>query len=87
MNLALMQAQKILGNTSTNPAVGAIIVKNNQILAAAHTSHKGRPHAEQIIFSSLKKKISGADLYLTLEPCSHHGKTPPCTNLIIRNKV
>jgi len=87
MNLALMQAKKILGNTSTNPAVGAVYVKNNQILAAAHTSHKGRPHAEQNIFSSLKSKISGADLYLTLEPCSHYGKTSPCTNLIIRNKV
>ena len=87
MNLALMQARKVLGNTSTNPAVGAIIVKNKQILAAAHTSFKGRPHAEHNVFSSLKKKIYGADLYLTLEPCSHQGKTPPCTNLIIRNKI
>ena len=86
MNLALMQAKKILGNTGTNPAVGAVIVKNNQVQSAAHTSFNGRPHAERNAIDLFKKEPIGCDLYVTLEPCSNYGITSPCTSLIIKKK-
>jgi len=86
MKLALNQAKKNLGNTNQNPSVGCIITKNNSVIAAGATSIKGRPHAEHnaIIFS--KEKLNGCEIFSTLEPCSHHGVTPPCTNKIIKKK-
>jgi len=86
MKLALDQAKKSLGNTSENPAVGCIITKNNSVIAAGSTSIKGRPHAEHnaIIFS--KVKLDDCEIFTTLEPCSHHGVTSPCTNIIIKKK-
>ena len=87
MNLALMQAQKILGNTKENPAVGCVIVKNDSIISAGYTGINGRPHAEQNAISSSKSNIRNSDLYVTLEPCSHYGKTSPCVKAIIRNKI
>ena len=84
MKLALDQAKKNLGNTNENPAVGCIITKNDSVIAAGSTSIKGRPHAEHnaIIFS--KEKLNDCEIYTTLEPCSHHGVTSPCTNKIIK---
>ena len=87
MGLALFYANKALGNTKKNPAVGCVVIKNGTMISAGHTSVNGRPHAE---FNALnKKKISYKDseLYVTLEPCSHYGLTPPCINSIIKKKI
>jgi len=87
MKLALMQAQRNLGNTKENPAVGCVIVKNDCIISAGCTGINGRPHAEQNAITYSKNDIKNSDLYVTLEPCSHYGKTPPCVKTIIRNKI
>ena len=87
MSLALKQAYKAIGNTGTNPAVGCVIVKNNSVIASGCTGLKGRPHAEQNAIYSSKKNLKNSELYVTLEPCSHQGKTPPCVNLIVKKKI
>ena len=86
IKLAYRQAEINLGSTGTNPSVGAIVVKNNSVLSSGYTSLNGRPHAES---NALKNKLNYAnsDLYVTLEPCSHYGKTPPCTKKIISKKI
>ena len=87
MRLALMQASRNLGNTKTNPSVGCVVVKNNNVIGSASTSFNGRPHAEQNAIFLSNNKIFNADLYVTLEPCSHYGKTPPCVLNIAKKKV
>ena len=87
MELAFHQARKILGNTCENPAVGCAIVKNNVLVNLAHTNFKGRPHAESIALHKKTKRLKNLCLYSTLEPCSHYGKTKPCTNIIIKKKI
>tara|TARA_B100001123_G_scaffold54942_1_gene58234 strand:+ start:2981 stop:4084 length:1104 start_codon:yes stop_codon:yes gene_type:complete len=87
MNLALIQAKKILGNTSKNPAVGCVVVKNNCLISAAHTSLNGRPHAEKNAIDISGRNIKNSELYVTLEPCSHYGKTSPCVKAIIKKKI
>ena len=87
MKLALLQAQKNLGNTKKNPSVGCVIVKNDCIISAGCTGINGRPHAEQNAITYSKNNIVDSDLYVTLEPCSHYGRTPPCVETIIRNKI
>ena len=87
MRLALKQAEILLGNTKQNPTVGCVIVKNNNIIGAGATSFNGRPHAEKNAISSSKSNLRNSYLYTTLEPCSHFGKTPPCTKLIIKKKI
>ena len=87
MRLALMEAYKAIGNTKTNPAVGCVLVKNDCIISAASTSKNGRPHAEHNAINLCKENIRNAKLYVTLEPCSHYGKTPPCVATIIKNKI
>ena len=87
MGLALQQAHKSLGNTGTNPSVGCIIVKNNHVISAGFTGINGRPHAEHNAINLLKKNVKGSELYVTLEPCSHYGKTPPCVNTIIKSGI
>ena len=85
MNLALEQAKKMLGNTKENPSVGCVITKNNQVVGAGTTGFNGRPHAE---YNALKlNKLKKCNLYVTLEPCTHYGKTPPCVNNIKKNKI
>jgi diaminohydroxyphosphoribosylaminopyrimidine deaminase/5-amino-6-(5-phosphoribosylamino)uracil reductase len=86
LKLAYQQAEINLGSTGVNPSVGAIVVKNNSILSSGRTSFNGRPHAES---NALKKNIDykNSDLYVTLEPCSHYGETPPCTKKIISKKI
>ena len=86
MNFAINLADNNKYYTGTNPSVGCVIVKNNKILSFATTNYGGRPHAESIALNK-NKNNKGASLYSTLEPCSHHGITPPCTNAIINNKV
>jgi len=87
MKLALLQAQRNLGNTKENPAVGCVIVKKDCIISAGYTGINGRPHAEQNAIIYSKINIKNSDLYVTLEPCSHYGKTQPCVKTIIRNKI
>ena len=84
MELALALGRRGLGNTWPNPAVGAVIVKDGVILARGWTQPGGRPHAEVEALRGAKKLAQGATLYVTLEPCSHQGKSPPCADAIIR---
>ena len=81
--------KKGLGATAPNPMVGAIIVHNKKIIGEGYTSPFGGAHAEVNAIDSVKDKLllPKATLYVTLEPCSHHGKTPPCSDLIIENKI
>tara|TARA_B100001057_G_scaffold401720_2_gene413292 strand:- start:47 stop:1111 length:1065 start_codon:yes stop_codon:yes gene_type:complete len=86
LNLAFQIAEKNLGQTGQNPSVGSILVKNNTVISSGVTSPSGRPHAE---YNALNKvnNIAGSTLYTSLEPCIHKGKTPPCTDIIIRKKI
>lgn len=84
MRLALALGRRNLGLTWPNPAVGAVIVKDGIILARGWTQEGGRPHAEVEALRRAKKAAQGATMYVTLEPCSHQGKTPPCADAIIR---
>ena len=86
MKLAYLQAIKVLGKTKENPAVGCVVVKNNRVVSVGHTGINGTPHAEYNAIKSRKLSFKNSDLYVTLEPCSNYGKTPPCTKLIIKNK-
>ena len=88
LKLALNLAKQHEGLTSENPSVGCVIVKDGKILSLSKTSIKGRPHAEANAINLVNKKdLNGSTKYVTLEPCSHYGKTPPCTDLIIKNKI
>ena len=84
--LALNLAEKNLGKTKKNPSVGCIIVKDGSVISSAVTSINGRPHAE---FNALNRDINFKDsyMYVTLEPCTHYGKTPPCTRIIKQKKL
>ncbi len=84
MNTALNLAKKGAGKTSPNPMVGAIVVKENTIIGYGWHMKAGGPHAEIFALDQAKDNARGATLYVTLEPCCHQGKTPPCTNAIIR---
>lgn len=84
MRLALALGRRNLGHTWPNPAVGAVIVKDGIILARGWTQDGGRPHAEIEALRRAKKEAQGATLYVSLEPCAHQGKTPPCSEAIIR---
>ncbi len=84
MQLALALGRRGLGNTWPNPSVGAVVVKDGILLGRGWTQPGGRPHAETEALKRAGRAARGATLYVTLEPCSHHGKTPPCTDAIIR---
>ncbi len=84
MRVALSLARRQAGQTHPNPNVGAVLVKDGQIITQGITASSGRPHAETIVIENAGKNASGATLYVTLEPCSHHGKTPPCADAIIK---
>ena len=87
MNLALNLASDRIGLTGDNPSVGCVIVKNNNLLSTGQTSLNGRPHAEYNAIKNAKKNLNGSTMFVTLEPCNHYGKTSPCTNFIIKNKL
>ena len=89
MELAYRMAIRAVGTTSTNPAVGCVIVKNNNIISRGWTQPGGVPHAEVHAISSVKDKsiLNGAEIYCTLEPCSHYGKTNPCVDSIINSRI
>src|SRR5580765_2309026 len=83
MRLALALGRRGLGRTWPNPAVGAVVVKDGVIIGRGWTQPGGRPHAETVALAHAGDAARGATLYVTLEPCSHHGKTPPCADAII----
>ena len=87
MNLAIELAKTNKGLTGTNPSVGCVVVKKNNIISYGKTNVNGRPHAEAVALTKSKKNYNSSKIYLTLEPCTHYGITPPCTNLIIESKV
>jgi diaminohydroxyphosphoribosylaminopyrimidine deaminase/5-amino-6-(5-phosphoribosylamino)uracil reductase len=84
MKLALALGRRGLGRTWPNPAVGAVVVKDGVIVGRGWTQAGGRPHAETEALKRAGKNAKGATLYVTLEPCSHQGKTPPCVDAIIK---
>jgi len=84
MRLALALGRRGLGNAAPNPAVGAVIVKDGVIVGRGWTQPGGRPHAETEALRRAKRAAHGATMYVTLEPCSHDGKTPPCADAIVK---
>ncbi len=87
MKHALSLAQKGKGFTSPNPAVGAVIVKNNSIIGTGWHKGAGLAHAEVEAIDDAGSDAEQSTLYVTLEPCNHHGKTPPCTEKIIQSNI
>lgn len=83
MKQALSLAKLALGQVSPNPAVGAVVVKDGEIVGRGYTQPPGSWHAEVMALNQAGKKARGAEMYVTLEPCSHYGRTPPCTEAII----
>ena len=87
MSIALKLAEKGCGKVSPNPMVGAVIVKEGRIIGQGSHLCFGGPHAERNALASLTESPRGATLYVTLEPCCHHGKTPPCTDAIVESGI
>src|SRR5690606_31965626 len=85
MGIALMLARRGLGTTAPNPSVGAVIADETtgELIARGVTQPGGRPHAEPEALRRAGARARGATLYVTLEPCAHHGKTPPCADAVI----
>ncbi|MEM4261554.1 MAG: bifunctional diaminohydroxyphosphoribosylaminopyrimidine deaminase/5-amino-6-(5-phosphoribosylamino)uracil reductase RibD [Candidatus Diapherotrites archaeon] len=84
MKIALKIAKKSLGKTNPNPMVGAIIVKNNKIISKGWHKKYGKEHAEAEAIKKAGKKAKNSTMFVTLEPCNHYGKQPPCTKAIIK---
>jgi len=87
MRLALREARRGLGRTSPNPAVGAVLVKGGRVVGRGHHAQAGAPHAEVMAIREAGARARGADLYTTLEPCDHFGRTPPCSLAILEAGV
>lgn len=83
MRSALALARKGLGKSSPNPAVGAVVVKNGVIIGRGYHAKQGQPHAEVHALADAGAAAKGATIYVTLEPCHHQGKTPPCTRAVL----
>lgn len=87
MSLALAEALNGYGNVSPNPLVGAVIVKNGRIIGRGAHLRYGENHAEVNAINSCQESVTGAEIYVTLEPCDHYGKTPPCSLKIIESGI
>jgi len=87
MKLAIDLASARKGLTGDNPSVGCLIVKNNKLISIGQTGFNGKPHAEYNAINNSLENIKGSKMYVTLEPCNHFGKTPPCTNSIIGSGI
>ncbi|TAJ37002.1 MAG: bifunctional diaminohydroxyphosphoribosylaminopyrimidine deaminase/5-amino-6-(5-phosphoribosylamino)uracil reductase RibD, partial [Reyranella sp.] len=83
MRAALALARRSLGRTWPNPAVGCVMVRDGRMIARGRTQDGGRPHAEADAIANAQEPLQGATAYVTLEPCAHHGKTPPCADALI----
>src|SRR5689334_14891416 len=84
MQLALALAERGRGAVEPNPLVGAVVVRNDDVVGEGWHQRYGGPHAEVHALAAAGEKARGATLYVTLEPCCHHGKTPPCTDAILQ---
>jgi len=84
MRHALSLAERALGTTAPNPAVGCVIVKDERVVGRGWTQAGGRPHAETSALAEAGEAARGATAYVTLEPCAHQGQTPPCANALIQ---
>ncbi len=84
MRYAIELAKKGIGFVNPNPLVGAVIVKDGRIIGEGYHKRYGEPHAERNALSSCTESTEGADMYVTLEPCSHHGKQPPCCEAVTK---
>lgn len=82
MRIALEEARQALGWSSPNPAVGAVVVRDGQVVGRGHTQPPGQAHAEVMALADAGERAWGATVYCTLEPCGHHGRTPPCTQAL-----
>jgi len=87
MSLALDLAEEGRGITSPNPMVGALVVRDGQIVGKGYHRKAGSDHAEIIALREASENARGATMYVTMEPCCHHGKTPPCTEAIIKSGI
>lgn len=87
MQMAIELAKCGIGHVNPNPLVGAVIVKDGEIIGKGFHARCGGLHAERNAFADCVKSSQGADIYVTLEPCCHYGKTPPCTEAIVENKI
>jgi diaminohydroxyphosphoribosylaminopyrimidine deaminase/5-amino-6-(5-phosphoribosylamino)uracil reductase len=87
MKLAISLAQATTGQTSPNPCVGAVLVKNSELISTGVHTKAGTPHAEVRAIQQAGEEARESTLYVTLEPCSHYGKTPPCADLIIGSGI
>lgn len=87
MREALKEARKGSGRTSPNPCVGAVIVKDNRIIGKGYHKKAGTPHAEINALRAVGSAAKGADMYVTLEPCSHNGRTPPCSRAVAESGI
>jgi len=87
MKRAFELARKGIGRVNPNPLVGAVIARNDKIIGEGYHEFYGGPHAEVNAFRSAVESVAGATMYVTLEPCSHYGKTPPCAEAIVKNKI
>lgn len=87
MKRAISLAKKAAGYTNPNPMVGCVVVKDGRIISEGYHERYGEFHAERNALLNCKEDATGAELFVTLEPCCHHGKTPPCTEIIIEKKI
>ena len=87
MMLAVEEAKKGEGFTNPNPMVGAVLVKDGRIVGRDYHHRYGEYHAERNAIGHCSEDLAGAELYVTLEPCCHYGKTPPCTEIILESGI
>ena len=87
MKLAISLASSRKGLTGKNPSVGCLIIKNDRIISIGQTGFNGRPHAEKNAIDNSFQNLKGSKMYVSLEPCNHYGKTPPCTKSIIKSGI
>jgi diaminohydroxyphosphoribosylaminopyrimidine deaminase/5-amino-6-(5-phosphoribosylamino)uracil reductase len=87
LSRAIQLASEARGHTSPNPLVGAVIVKNGRTIGEGHHTHAGAAHAERAALAACSEDPAGATMYVSLEPCAHHGRTPPCTEAIVQARI
>ncbi|WP_062269692.1 bifunctional diaminohydroxyphosphoribosylaminopyrimidine deaminase/5-amino-6-(5-phosphoribosylamino)uracil reductase RibD [Endozoicomonas arenosclerae] len=87
MNEAILEGRKAREHCAPNPPVGCVLVRNNRIIARGHTQPPGQDHAEAMALGQLPEASSSMTAYVTLEPCSFHGRTPSCAKTLIQNGV
>lgn len=87
MSLAIAVARGQMGRTAPNPAVGCVLVRGAQLIATGATDDGGRPHAERRALDLAGSLAEGSTAYVTLEPCAHHGQTPPCAEALVAARV